>query len=75
MTPFEEATVRALGGLLEELRQSRESRVRFEREVIHKLDAAIARRDEAITEDLAATNRRVTELEKIVRGNGHAKAT
>ena len=75
MTPFEEATVRALGGLLEELRLSRETRVKFEREVMQKLDSAIAHRDEAVTEDLAATNRRITDLERHVRGNGHAQGT
>jgi len=71
MTPFEDATVRALGGLLEELRLSRESRVKFEREVMQKLDSAIAHRDEAISEDLAATNSRVTVLERLMRSNGH----
>ena len=75
MTPFEEATVRALGGLLEELRLSREARVRFERELHQKLDSAIAHRDEALSEDLATTNRRVTALERAGRGNGHAQGT
>lgn len=73
MTPFEEATVRALGGLLEELRQARESRVRFERELHQKLDSAIAHRDEAIAEDLATTNDRVTAIERQLRLNGHAQ--
>jgi len=73
MTPFEEATVRALGGLLEELRLSREARVRFERELHQKLDSAIAHRDEVLTADLAATNKRITDIEKRERGNGHAK--
>ncbi len=67
MTPFEEATVRALGGLLEELRLSRESRVRFESQVLQKLDSAIAHRDEALSEDLATANRRITDLERSVR--------
>lgn len=75
MTPFEDATVRALGGLLEELRLSRESRVKFEREVMQKLDSAIAHRDEAVSADLAATNSRVTALERLMRSNGHAPST
>lgn len=76
MTPFEEATVRALGGLLEELRLAREGRVRFENDLAQKLDSAIAYRDQALEADLAATNARVTELEKRSRlraPNGHTQ--
>jgi len=75
MTPFEDATVRVLGGLLEELRFSRESRVKFEREVMQKLDSAIAHRDEAISQDLASTNNRVSALERLMRSNGHSPQT
>lgn len=75
MTPFEDATVRALGGLLEELRLSRESRLKFEREVMQKLDSALAHRDEAVSEDLAQVNQRLSELEQKGRGNGAAQTT
>jgi hypothetical protein len=67
MTPFEQAIVKALGSVADELRLAREQRVRYEGEIRQKLDAALALRDEATRADMAQTNQRLTLVEKAQR--------